>query len=113
MRLKDGIDKDIGNLKFVDKDTIITPFFTSEYCDYLISKFNNLGWEVDEDGNYDTYLHKVADGNLDCKDFLEVVQEKIEPHILENWTHVIKNRLWKFIKNNHYLSPSQFILIEE
>jgi hypothetical protein len=96
MRLKDGIDKNIGELTFVDKDTIITPFFTTEYCDYLIKKFDTHGWEMDNDGNYDTYLHKIDGGKIDCKDFLNVVQEKIEPHILKNWTHVIKNRLWKY-----------------
>jgi hypothetical protein len=96
MRLKDGTDKNIGKITFIDKDTMITPFFTSEYCDYLIDKFNNFGWEIDEDGNYDTYLHKIQNGKLDCKDFISIIQEKIEPAIVENWTHVIKNRLWKY-----------------
>lgn len=96
MKLINGIDKNIGNVSYVDKDTIITPFFTSSYCDYLIQKFNNFGWEVDKNGNYDTYLHKIENGFEDCKDFLSIIKDKLEPVIVENWTHVIKNRLWKY-----------------
>jgi hypothetical protein len=96
MRLKDGIDDKIGNIRSIDRDTIITPFFTSDYCDFLVGKFNDVGWDVDGDGNFDTYLHKIKNGKKDCKDYLSIVQEKIEPIIVENWTHVIKNRLWKY-----------------
>ena len=96
MRLIDGIDKDVCKFEYIDKDTITCPFFTSEYCDYLISKFENFGWSVDSDGNYDTYLHLLEGGRQDCEDFLNVVKEKIEPEIVKNWTHVIKNRLWKY-----------------
>ena len=96
MKLKDGIHNQIGQFINLDKDTLITPFFTAEYCDYLIEKFNKHGWEVDQNGNYDTYLHKIEEGKSDCRDFLNVVKEKIEPKIVENWTHVIKNRLWKY-----------------
>jgi len=96
MRLVEGIDKNIGKCQYVDKDTIITPFFTEEYCDYLIEKFENYGWKIDDDGNYDTYLHLIENGKQDCKDFLNITKNKIEPEIIKNWTHVIKNRLWKY-----------------
>ena len=33
---------------------------------------------------------------IDCQDFLDVIKTKIEPAIIENWTSVIKNRLWKY-----------------
>ena len=44
MKLRDGIDKKIGNFEFLDKDTLITPFITKSYCDYLISEFEKIGW---------------------------------------------------------------------
>ena len=50
MRLKDGIDENIGQFKYLDKDTIITPFFTNKYCDYLIDCFEKTGWS----GGYDS-----------------------------------------------------------
>ena len=96
MRLKDGIDENIGQFKYLDKDTIITPFFTNKYCDYLIDCFEKNGWSIDEQGNYDTYLNKIEGGKDACKDFMESVKEKIEPEIVKNWTKAIKGRLWKY-----------------
>ena len=94
MRLRDGIDKNIGNFTYVSDDVLITPFFTKEYCEYIINKFDNFGWEIDSNGNYDTHLCKLEDGALDCKDYLQAVEEKIEPELIKNWTDAIKNRLW-------------------
>jgi len=96
MKLKDGIDKKIGKFTYIDKETIITPFFTNRYCDYLINKFEKLGWKIDDNGNYDTYLSKVEKGKEDCKDFLNIIKKKIEPEIVKNWTPAIKGRLWKY-----------------
>ena len=96
MKLIDGIDKNIGEFKYLDKDTIITPFFTNKYCDYLIENFEKTGWEMDDNGNYDTYLSKIEGGKDACKDFMQVIKEKIEPEIVKNWTKAIKGRLWKY-----------------
>jgi len=96
MRLKEGIHKDLGKFNYIDKETIITPFFTNEYCDYLIKLFDDFGWEIDGQGNYDTYLHKIKNGKEACKDFLEIIKQKIEPEIVKNWTPAIKGRLWKY-----------------
>ena len=49
----------IKNFTYIDAETIITPFFTSEYCDYLIKTFEDYGWTIDKNGNFDTYLHVV------------------------------------------------------
>ena len=100
MRLKDGIDPNIGKFDYVDSETIITPFFTKDYCKYLIDKFEETGWTIDGNENYDTYLHKIENGKLACKDFLDAVKKNIEPEILKNWTEAIKGRLWK-----HYPVP--------
>ena len=96
MRLKEGIHKDLGKFNYIDKETIITPFFTNEYCDYLIKLFDDFGWEIDGQGNYDTYLHKIKNGKEACKDFLEIIKQKVEPEIVRNWTPAIKGRLWKY-----------------
>ena len=86
MRLKDGIHKDIGKFTYVDKDTFLTPFFTREYCDHFIGLFEDLGFEVDENGNYDTLIHRVAGGDQICADFNEIVENVIEPEILKAFT---------------------------
>ena len=96
MRLKDGISDQINNFKYLDRDTIIVSFFKEEYCDYLIEKLNKFGSDVDSNGNRNTYLHRIENGIEDCKDYLQVIKEKIEPEVVKNWTHVIKNRLWKY-----------------
>ena len=96
MKLKNGIDTKIKNFTYIDAETIITPFFTSEYCDFLIKTFEDYGWTVDGQGNFDTYLHLVKEGKKICKDFLEVIKEEIEPEIVKNWTEAIKGRLWKY-----------------
>lgn len=97
MRLKinEGIHRDIGKFSYIDKDTFSTPFFTKEYCKYFISLFEELGFDVDENGNYDTLIHKVPAGDELCESFLTVVQEIIEPEILKAFTPAIKNRLWR------------------
>lgn len=100
MRLIEGISNDVGTFNYVDNDTITTPFFTREYCDYLIKKLNDYGSDIDSNGNYNTYLHKIKDGVNDCKDYLSIIRKVIEPEIEKNWTHVIKNRLWE-----HYPVP--------
>jgi hypothetical protein len=94
LRLLSGISEEIGNFTYIDKDTFSTPFFTEEYCKHFIEVFENHGFEVDENGNYDTLIHHPPEGDQICKDFLSVVEEKIEPEILNCFTHVIKNRLW-------------------
>ena len=96
MKLRDGIDKKIGNFEYLDKDTLITPFFTKSYCDYLISEFDKIGWKKLPSGYNDTYLSKISEGKEICKDYLKVVKEKIEPEIFKNWTPAIRNRLWKY-----------------
>ncbi len=96
MKFTDGIDKDIGKFEYLDKDTIISPFITKKYCDYLISEFEKIGWKKIKDGNYDTYLSKINGGKETCKDYLNVLKEKIEPEIFKNWTNAIRNRLWKY-----------------
>tara|TARA_B100001123_G_scaffold324660_1_gene364696 strand:+ start:1243 stop:1845 length:603 start_codon:yes stop_codon:yes gene_type:complete len=96
MRLIEGISEDIGKFNYLDKDTIITPFFTNIYCDYLINKFEKFGWIKDKSGHYDTYLSKIENGKNDCKDFLDIIKNKIEPEIIKNWTPALRNRLWKF-----------------
>ena len=96
MKLRDGIDKKIGNFEYLDKDTLITPFFTKSYCNYLISEFEKIGWKKDTDGLYNTYLSEISEGKEICKDYLKVIKEKIEPEIIKNWTPAIRNRLWKY-----------------
>ena len=96
MKLRDGIDKKIGNFEYLDKDTLITPFITKSYCDYLISEFEKIGWKKGTNGLYDTYLSEISEGKEICKDYLKVIKEKIEPEIIKNWTPAIRNRLWKY-----------------
>tara|TARA_R110001583_G_scaffold7985_10_gene38949 strand:+ start:38748 stop:39344 length:597 start_codon:yes stop_codon:yes gene_type:complete len=95
LKLIEGISEQIGSFSYIDKDTFSTPFFTEEYCNHFIDKFENLGFDVDENGNYDTLIHLPPGGEEICKDFLKVVEDKIEPEILKCFTHVIKNRLWR------------------
>lgn len=95
MRLRDGIHEDIGKFTYVDKDTLLTPFFTSEYCKHFIGLFEELGFEVDDNGNYDTLIHKVKGGDEICADFTEIVESVIEPEIVKAFTPAIKNRLWQ------------------
>ena len=94
MKLVEGISKEIGDFTYIDKDTFSTPFFTEDYCKYFIQTFEDLGFEVDENGNYDTLIHRPPGGEEMCKQFLEAVESKIEPEILKCFTSVIKNRLW-------------------
>ena len=96
MKLRDGIDKKIGNFEYLDKDTLITPFITKSYCDYLISEFEKIGWKKGTQGDYNTYLSEISEGKETCKDYLKVIKEKIEPEIIKNWTPAIRNRLWKY-----------------
>tara|TARA_B100000029_G_scaffold507535_1_gene592373 strand:+ start:386 stop:1003 length:618 start_codon:yes stop_codon:yes gene_type:complete len=96
MKLKDGIHSDIKKFTYLNQETIITPFFTNDYCDHLINRLEKHGWKVDENGNYDMYLNEIEDGKEWCRDFLEIIKKDIEPEIVKNWTEAIKGRLWKY-----------------
>lgn len=97
MRLKDGIDLNIGKFDYIDNNTIATSFFTKEYCSYLIDKFEEIEWKIDECGNVESSLQKIKNGKIACEDFFDVFKEKIEPEIIKNWTHSIKEcRLWQY-----------------
>ncbi len=96
MNFKDGIDHNLGNFNYIDRETITTPFFTKKYCDHLITLFEKLGWTEDKQGNYDTYLSKIENGKQICKDFLDIIKKKIEPEIVKNWTPAIQGRLWRY-----------------
>ena len=49
------------NFRYLDKETITSPFFTAEFCDYLIEKFEEYGWTIDENGIVPSYtLYKYA-----------------------------------------------------
>ena len=67
MEFNQGIHEDLGNFNYINNDTISTAFFTEEYCRYFIGLFENLGFEIDENGNYDTLINKVPGGNEICK----------------------------------------------
>jgi len=95
LRLVDGISDQIGNFTYIDKDTFSTPFFTEEYCKYFIDIFENHGLQVHKNGNYDTLIHHPPDGDEMCRDYLRIVKDKVEPEIVNCFTHVIKNRLWR------------------
>ena len=77
MKLRDGIDKKIGNFEYLDKDTLITPFITKSYCNYLISEFEKIGWKKDTNGLYNTYLSEISEGKEICKDYLKVIKKKL------------------------------------
>ena len=94
MKLIEGIHDNVGKFDYIDKDTFTTPFFTEEYCKHFIDLFEDYGFTVDENGNYDTLIHRPPGGDEICSSFLRVVQEKIEPEIVKAFTPVIKNRLW-------------------
>ena len=102
MRLLEGIDQNIGSFRHVEKDMFVTPFFTKEYCSYLIDEFEKVGFNPREDAeeeviatwSYDRYLHKISGGNQAALDFLKVVKEYIEPEIIKHWTPAVKGRLW-------------------
>ena len=97
MRLKDGIDKNIRNFSYIDKNTITTPFFTKEYCDYLIDKLEEVEWKIDPYGNCENNLQKIKDGQTACKDYFDVIKEKIEPEIIKNWSYAFREcRLWQY-----------------
>ena len=94
MRLRDGIHEDVGVITYIDDNTVSTPFFTGEYCRYFIDLFEELGFAVDKNGNYDTLIHKASGGDEICSSFLDVVERAIEPEILKVFTPAIKSRLW-------------------
>ena len=94
MKFVDGIDNNIGKFEYIERDVITTPFFIKDYCDHLISLFEDYGFEIDEDGNYDLLMSHINDGNNICNLFLDYIEKYVEPEILKNWTPTIKNRLW-------------------
>ena len=111
MEFNQGIHKDIGNFSYINNDLFTTAFFTEEYCRYFIGLFEKLGFEIDNTGNYDTFINKVHGGNIICNSFLKIVERYIEPEILKTFTLAVKNRLWsgypvpfikKFSKTGQY-----------
>lgn len=94
MNFADGVDKRIGTFEYVDRDMIITPFFNSDYCDYLVNAFEKAGFKPGGNYNYDCYLHLIKDGEKVCAGFLEYVVKFIEPEIVKVWTTAVKGRLF-------------------
>jgi len=90
MKFKDGVDKNIGKIEMVGQDAFITPFLTKEYCEHLISLFEDYGFKLDTNKNCDILMHRIKNGKDICKSYLKYVEKYIEPKILKVFTSVVK-----------------------
>ena len=75
MKFKDGVDKNIGKITMVGQDAFVTPFLTEEYCEHLISLFEDYGFKLDTNKNCDILMHRIKNGKDICKSYLKFVEK--------------------------------------
>ena len=93
--LKDGLDHGIGQFDQVATDIFVSPLFTPEFCDYLVSEIEIAGLNPPfPDQSRDCLLHQLRDGKQLCHDYVEVLRQYVEPAIEKFWTSAAMGRTW-------------------
>jgi len=77
----------IGQFETVASDILAAPFFTSEFCEYLINEMNIAGpHPLLPDQSRNCLLHQTREGKQLCIEYANAVKQYVEPAIKTFWT---------------------------